>query len=65
MTLGFFTVIAYILRNPMPHSESALAQTLLGVLGTSWVGIITFYFGSSIGSKEKTALLAERVPGKS
>ena len=48
-----------------PHNPAgAAAQTLLGVLGTSWVAIIGSYFGSSLGSKEKTALLAERGPVK-
>jgi hypothetical protein len=63
VTLGFFFVVNFILHEPT-DTNNPVAQTLLGVLGTSWVAIISFYFGSSIGSKEKTALLADRAPGK-
>ncbi|WP_165190729.1 hypothetical protein [Caulobacter soli] len=55
VTLGFFGVIAHALTTP---TSNPLAQTLLGVLGTAWISIIGFYFGSSVGSKEKTAILA-------
>jgi uncharacterized protein YhaN len=70
VTLGFFLVLAALIATkyiPLPKDAGdskaldAVLQTLLGVLGTAWVSIITFYFGSSIGSKEKTALLAEDV----
>jgi hypothetical protein len=70
VTVGFFLVLtALIATKYVPavkgavydQSFNAVLQTMLGVLGTAWVSIITFYFGSSIGSKEKTALLAEDV----
>lgn len=68
VTAGFFVVLLALLATKwIPALRSgdqafdAVLQTLLGVLGTAWVSIITYYFGSSIGSKEKTALLAEDV----
>ena len=64
VTGGFFWVIAYILiPDDKNHHVNAVAQTLLGVLGTAWISIITFYFGSSVGSKEKTKLLATQLGG--
>jgi hypothetical protein len=65
VTIGFFAVIGYILRYPPSSNDNnSVATALLGVLGTSWVAIISFYFGSSAGSKQKTALLAERTSAK-
>lgn len=68
VTAGFFLVLGALIFSkywPPPKDSGqafdAVLQTLLGILGTAWVSIITFYFGSSVGSKEKTALLAEDV----
>ena len=61
VTFGFFVVLAIVIVNPSAINTNPLAQTLIGVLGTGWVSIIAFYFGSSVGSKEKTALLEESI----
>jgi hypothetical protein len=62
VTGGFFSVLWFVLGHQATSTATnAVAQTLLGVLGTAWVSIITFYFGSSVGSKEKTKLLANQL----
>jgi hypothetical protein len=66
ITIGFFAILFCLLfagehYRRMPRDLRATLQTLLGVLGTGWISILTFYFGSSTGSKEKTALLEENV----
>ena len=66
VTAGFFGIVAYLLGNDETEGKEvgAIAQTLLGVMGTAWITIITYYFGSSVGSKEKTALLADERENK-
>jgi hypothetical protein len=65
ITLGFFAVVGLLAAGRVNFGADpglrASAQTMLGVLGTGWVSVITYYFGSSASSREKTALLAENV----
>jgi hypothetical protein len=67
VTAAFFIVLMALVIVPYSKGTGAtpfdnpVVQTLPGVLGTGWVSIISFYFGSSVGSKEKTALLSESV----
>jgi hypothetical protein len=34
-----------------------ILMTLMGVIGTAWAGIISFYFGSSVGSRQQSETL--------
>ena len=57
VTIGFFGIIAYIIKFGLPESGNEAVLLLLGSLGTAWGGVMAFYFGSSAGSQKKTEAL--------
>ncbi len=62
VTAGFFAVLLYMMTHDVPITTKDVLNIMLGSLGTAWVSIIAYYFGSSAGSSEKTRLLAKTIP---
>ena len=60
VTIGFFGILGWMLHKPVPEDNRDVMNIMLGSLGTAWISIISFYFGSSAGSEKKTALLASK-----
>ena len=57
LTFGFFGVLGLIMFYPIQPSARGVIDIMLGSLGTAWISVIMYYFGSSVGSKIKTQLL--------
>ncbi len=58
ITIGFFGILGYMLTDDYKSSEPLLV--MLGSLGTAWVAVVNFWFGSSHGSMQKNEALVRK-----
>ncbi len=58
VTLGFFGVLTFMMLKDVPTSSKDVLNIMLGSLGTAWIQVMSYYFGSSQGSHNKDVLLA-------
>lgn len=59
VTAGYFAIVAALMMGATPTGNKDILFVLLGTLGTAWVGVISYYFGTTASSAVKTALLAK------
>ena len=58
VTLGFFSLLAVFCFRELPQSSATILNIMVGSLGTAWAGVISYYFGSSSGSADKSRTIA-------
>ena len=61
ITTGFFGILSWMLSNPTVTYPSPI-MVMLGSLGTAWIACIQYWFGTTRGSSDKNALLANAQP---
>lgn len=64
VTIGFFSLLGYMLKYEVPKSNERIMDILLGSLGTAWITIVGYYFGSSVGSKNNGDLVRKMAINK-
>lgn len=64
VTIGFFGVLAIMSWHQIPDGSVKVMDVMLGSLGTAWIGIVGYYFGSSSGSAAKTKIIADQAAEK-
>ena len=62
VTLGYFSIIGYVLAMGLPINGSEVLLMLLGTLSAGWTGVMAFYFGSSSGSQKKDQMIYNSTP---
>lgn len=60
LTVGFFGIFLVLIFFSVPTSRESLIDVMMGALGSAWISCITYYFGSSYGSRIKTNLLGKQ-----
>jgi hypothetical protein len=58
VTIGFFGLLALVCFHEPPSGMKDILLAMIGTLGTAWVSVISYYFGSSSGSRAKDDTIA-------
>jgi hypothetical protein len=62
ITVGFFGLLGFLMKYAPPTGNERILDIMLGSLGSAWIGVVTYYFGSSAGSARKTEIMASKQP---
>lgn len=57
IVIGFFTICIFLLRSEIPGVNKDLFNLLTGALIAAFSTIVGFFYGSSLGSQEKTEII--------
>jgi len=63
ITIGFFGILIAMLMG-YPSKDSQPLLIMLGSLGTAWISVVAFWFGSTNSSQKKDVMLYNSTPTK-
>lgn len=64
LTVGFFGLLTWLVAHEPPAGSRDLINIMLGSLGTGWVSMLAYYFGSSAGSEAKNYIINKMAGSK-
>jgi amino acid permease len=56
IAIGFFVILFALITKAVPESNSEALYIVLGALVASFSGVVSYFFGSSQGSRDKTEM---------
>jgi hypothetical protein len=62
VTVGFFGMLAALFVVNVPEANKAIVFSFIGTLGTAWLVIMHFWFGSTADTAQVNDLLAKSTP---
>jgi|SRR6185437_3667247 len=64
IVVGFFAALFYLMSHEIPAGNRDLVNIVLGVLtGTGFGSVVGYYFGSSLGSRNKEQTITSTIQG--
>lgn len=61
ITVGFFGILIAVMRDPAVATNQPLL-IMLGSLGTAWIAVVNYWFGTTNGSQRKDQMLFNSAP---
>lgn len=59
ITVGYFSALVFVLLQPVPKDSERIIDMMLGTLTTVWIMAVSYFFGTTAGSAEKTKMIAK------
>lgn len=62
IVIGFFCLMVLLVKLPIPAENKDMFNIVIGALVGSFLSVVGYYFGSSLGSKSKDETIANSTP---
>lgn len=62
ISIGFFGLLGYMLKYPVPEANKAVIFTMVGSLGTAWLACVYYYYGKSSTDPARDHMIYNSTP---